>query len=240
MHAWRSGYGLAAAYAALRRPPLGPDPERARFLRPEQLHEIQARLADQPFGGLVIVCPVTPNPFVRGAAAMLDGYADWIESALLPRVAAVAPVTQVRRIGVDGCSMGGHVVDELFARKPQLFQTFGLVQPALDRGNLRNLAQRLGAATERSTLSGIHLETSSEDPYRRRTEALAGELRRMGVPHALDVLRGPHTRGWLRAAGTLTMLAWHEHMLRRAASAAPSDAPPPALDGTARRGASPS
>jgi hypothetical protein len=38
------------------------------------------------------------------------------------------------------------------------------------------------------------------------------------VEHTLEVLKGPHTQRWLKSAGTLAMLAWHERMLREAFS----------------------
>jgi iron(III)-salmochelin esterase len=229
MHAWRAPYGLATAYAQLLRAPLGPDVERSRFMRRSQLAELETGLARQPFGGLVLICPVTPRPHAgpRPEQALND-YADWIEGALLPRAAALTPMASMPCLGVDGCSMGGQVVAEVFARKPHLFRTFGLVQPALDRAGLQGLAQRLAGAAKSESLAGIHLETSSEDPYRRRTEDLSGRLRQLGTRHTLDVLPGPHTQRWLRAAGTLTMLAWHDRMLHladRPPAASPEGAP---------------
>jgi hypothetical protein len=227
MHAWRARYGLASAYAQLRRAPLEVDAERARFMRPAQLAELQARLAEQAFRGLVLICPVTPRPHTgTHPEQSLDAYAEWIEQALLPRVRALAPVAQAACLGVDGCSMGGQVAADVFARKPHLFRTFGLVQPALDQARVPSLAQQLASAARRPGFAGIHLETSSEDPYRRRTEALGRQLRQLGVRHTLDVLPGPHTQGWLEAAGTLTMLAWHERMLQHAASEGLDAAPP--------------
>jgi iron(III)-salmochelin esterase len=230
MHAWRGPYGLAAAYAQLARAPLAPDVERSQFLRHQQLAELEARLAQQPFGGLVLICPVTPRPrYGAQHERALNDYADWVESVLLPRAAELAPMASTACLGVDGCSMGGQVAAEMFARKPHLFKTFGLVQPALNRAQLQSLAQRLAGAAQRAELAGIHLETSSEDPYRRRTVDLSGRLRKLGTRHTLDVLRGPHTQRWLKAAGTLTMLAWHDRMLHLAARppAPPERAPSP-------------
>jgi hypothetical protein len=237
MHAWRSPYGLAEAYAQLRRAPLGPDPERARFMRPSQLAELQARLAERAFDGLVLICPVTPRP--RSGARpeqSMDAYADWIEAALLPHVATLAPLADTPSLGIDGCSMGGRVAAEVFARKPQLFRTFGLVQPALDRSGSLGLARQLAAAARQPGFAGIHLETSTEDPYRRRTEALGRQLRQLGAKPAFDLLPGPHTKAWLQASGTLTMLAWHERMLHLGASEPPTAPPPlPPQQGAAPR-----
>jgi hypothetical protein len=83
---------------------------------------------------------------------------------------------------------------------------------------VRGFAEHLARAHAQPGFAGIHLQTSSEDPYRRATQALSRELRDLGVEHTLEVLKGPHTQRWLRSAGTLAMLAWHERMLRGALS----------------------
>jgi pimeloyl-ACP methyl ester carboxylesterase len=215
MHAWRTRYGLADSYAQLRRPPLALDPERAAFMQAAQLEALNTQLAKQPFAGLVLICPVTPNPHTSPAREqLLDDYADWIERALLPHVASVAPVAHTTSLGVDGCSMGGYVAAELCIRKPHLFKTFGVVQPALGEFRVSRFAERLAVLAAQPGFAGIHLQTSSEDPYRGATEAFSRELTRLQTPHDLEVLPGPHTQAWLRAAGTLTMLAWHERRLR--------------------------
>ncbi len=219
IHAWRSRYGLADSYAQLRRPPLKLDAERSRFMRRAELAAINARLAQQPFAGLVLICPVTPNPHVSATPErLLSEYADWIEHTLLPEAARLAPIDQRPCLGIDGCSLGGYVAAEVLARKPHLFKTFGVVQPAFGSFRVRGFAEHLARAQAQAGLAGIHLQTSSEDPYRRATQALSRELRKLDAEHTLDVLKGPHTQRWLRGAGTLAMLAWHERTLRDALS----------------------
>jgi enterochelin esterase-like enzyme len=214
MHAWRSRYGLADSYAQLRRPPLALDPERARFMQASQLEALNTQLSQQPFAGLVLICPITPNPHTSPARGqLLDDYAEWIERTLLPHVASIAPVAHTASLGIDGCSLGGYVAAELVIRKPQLFTTFGVVQPAFGEFRVPRFAERLASVAARPGFAGIHLQTSSEDPYRGTTEAFSRELERLHTPHDLEILPGPHTQAWLRAAGTLSMLAWHERRL---------------------------
>lgn len=227
MHAWRHRYGLADSYARLRRPPLALDAERARFMPAPRLEALNAQLSKRPFAGLVLICPTTPNPHTSPAREqLLDDYAEWIERALLPHVAKVAPAAHITSLGVDGCSLGGYVAAELVIRKPHLFKTFGVVQPAFGEFRVPRFAERLAAVAAQPGFAGIHLQTSSEDPYRGTTEAFSRELYRLHTPHDLELLPGPHTQAWLRAAGTLTLLAWHERRLHLAEASKPAGAGP--------------
>lgn len=215
IHAWHDQYGLGASYAQLRRPPLRLDAERAHFMRRAQLTAINTGLSKHPFAGLVLICPVTPNPHTSATPEqVLVDYADWIEHALLPRVSALAPVDESLCLGLDGCSLGGYVAAELFVLKPHLFSTLGMVQAAFGQPRVAGFAQHLARAAEQPGFAGIHLQTSSADPFRRTTEALAAELTRLGTRHVVEVLPGPHTKRWLRSAGSLAMLAWQERTLR--------------------------
>jgi enterochelin esterase-like enzyme len=217
LHAWRGAYGLERAHARLARPPLALSRDERRYIEPEQLQRLDATLRDLPFSGLVYICPFTPNPHrARSPEALLDGYSDWIEHTLLPAVRASTPLAPAR-LGVDGCSMGGYVAAEVFARKPHLFQTFGVVQPAFGAFRVGAYAEALAKAQGGGSLRCIHLLTSTLDPYRRSVEALGRELGGRGARFDLDILPGPHDQRWLRATGTLAMLAWHERLLQRGA-----------------------
>lgn len=212
MQAWRTRYGLADSYARLQAPPLELEPGK-KFMRAEQLNAINARLLARPFAGVVSICPVTPNPGgSKDPQGLLDEYAEWIDSALLPAARGVAALAPDCPLGVDGCSMGGFVAAEVFVRKPHLFRTFGVVQPAVGQFRVGRYARALAAA--RGGLSGIHLLSSSDDPYREVTQAWSRELERLGARPTLEVLPGPHDQSWLRAAGTPTMLEWHDRQLR--------------------------
>ena len=52
--------------------------------------------------------------------------------------------------------------------------------------------------------------TSSADPFLAGNQALAAALRKKGVACDLRVLPGPHDQPWLREAGTIEMLLWHD------------------------------
>jgi len=214
LQAWRTSYGLERSDARLRRPPIALSSAERRYILPEQLDRIHQRLAKRPFAGMCVICPVTPNPHrSRKPEAVLDRYSEWIEHTLLPAARDAAPIDATRGIGVDGCSLGGFVAAEVFVRKPHLFRSFGVVQPAVGEFRVARYARHLAQALKRQGLEGIHLQTSTRDPYRGAVRALARHLKRQGARFTLDVLPGPHDQAWLRAAGTLAMLAWHDYTL---------------------------
>jgi enterochelin esterase-like enzyme len=219
LHAWRTRYGLESSHARLSRAPLALGEEQRAYIEPAQLRALELALGETPFSGCVYICPFTPNPHrQRSPEALLDGYADWIEHSVLPAAREHAPLAATT-LGVDGCSMGGFVAAEIFVRKPHLFQTFGVVQPAFGVHRVARYAEHLARALGSGSLRGAHLETSSLDPYRGAVEALDRALRRRGARGVVDVLPGPHDQRWLRATGTLVMLAWHERLLRAGSGA---------------------
>jgi enterochelin esterase-like enzyme len=213
IHAWRTRYGLEQWDARLRRPPLTLAPEERRFIEPKQLKRLEASLVEKPYQGLVVICPFTPNARrTKKPERVLDRYSEWIEHTLLPAAREHAAIDS-NRIGVDGCSLGGYMAAEVFVRKPHLFRSFGVVQPAIGDYRAPRYARHLARALSAQTLRAIHLQTSTRDPYRGAVNALARHLRRQGARFTLDVLPGPHDQHWLRGAGTLAMLAWHDYTL---------------------------
>lgn len=213
--AWSKLYGLLSAYERLLQPPIARTLPKARYLTDARLAELNRALGERPFTGFWIVCPITPNPQrLPPAARTLDRYAAWLESELLPAVRQKLPkATEPLAVGLDGCSLGGYVALEVFLRKPELFATFGGVQSAFGAGAAARYAERLGAALKRSGERPIHLETSTEDPYRPANERLSQKLTALGVDNQLRVIPGPHNQPWLREIGTLEMLLFHDRNL---------------------------
>ncbi len=213
IRAWAELYGLITAYERLRRPPLERILPGARYLSDERLDELNRSLAERPFEGLLLVCPVTPNPHKPGPAARtLDAYTEWLFDSLFPAVRErVGPFSTV---GIDGCSLGGYAALEVFLRRPGAFATLGSVQGAFGEGRADGYAKRIAAALEGKRPVPVHIETSSQDPYRKANELLARRLEGLGVAATLRVPPGPHNQPWLREIGTLEMLLWHDRHLR--------------------------
>ena len=56
----------------------------------------------------------------------------------------------------------------------------------------------------------LHLLTSEADPFLPGNKKLAAALAKKNIACDLRVLPGPHDQPWLREAGTIEMLLWHD------------------------------
>jgi len=215
-YAWVERYGLGTSYARLRRPPLARTSRQLGLFPDAHLAELNASLAAQPFRGMAVACPFTPNvskmPSPDGA---LDAYAAWISDVVIPRARKEAPVVpDAAHTAIDGVSLGGYVGLEVFLRRPEVFCAWGGVQSALNAVRLPAYADKLAASLGKSPQPSIHLETSQADPFRETNTALAAMLAQKGVPSSLTVLPGLHDQVFLREAGTIEMLLWHDRRMR--------------------------
>lgn len=213
--AWIERYGLGTSYDRLRRAPIARTGKRGDWTD-TRLAEVNAQLAAQPFRGMVVACPYTPNVNKQpNPAAAITGYARWLADVVLPRVRKEAPVhTDAAHTALDGCSMGGYLGIEVFLERPELFAAWGGVQSAFGAHRAPGYAERLAKAVATSGPRALHLLTSAGDPFRAANEALAKGLATRKVPHTLRVLPGPHDQPWLREAGTVEMLHWHDRRPR--------------------------
>jgi predicted esterase len=213
-NAWTDRYGLSTSYDRLRAPPLERTSKRPDWTD-VRLGQVNAELLRTPFHGLAFVCPVTPNVAkLADPAAALDRYASWLVDTVVPRARREAPVfADAARTHLDGCSMGGYVGLEVFLRRPDFFGAWGGVQSAFGGQRAASYADRI-ARVVKKTPRPIHLETSEQDPFREANQLLSAELKKRGVAHELRVLPGPHDQPWLREAGTIEMLLWHDRLAR--------------------------
>jgi enterochelin esterase-like enzyme len=210
-YAWVERYGLGTAYDRLRRPPVVRTSRRRDFTD-VRLAELGAELSRRPFRGMAIACPFTPN--VHKAAhpkAALEGYARWIAEVVIPRARKDAPVhTDAARTALNGCSLGGYIGLEVFLHRADMFGAWGGVQAALGMHRVSGFAERIAAAIAKVGPRALHLLTSEADPFRDQNVSLAAALKKKGVRVDLAILPGPHDQPWLREAGTIEMLLWHD------------------------------
>jgi len=215
VRAWVDRYGLLTSHARLAEPPVAPRTSRGD-LRAERAREINDALGIRPFDGrFIYVCPFTPNIWrLADPRGGLDRFAGWISDVLLPEIRSRTPADSApARTGIDGCSLGGFVGLEVFLRRPALFGAWGGIQSAFGQGSAPLLAQRIAEALKSAGPRRLHIETSLADPFYRANLALSRELQRRGVAHDFAALPGPHDQPWLREAGTLEMLLWHDRAL---------------------------
>ena len=69
-------------------------------------------------------------------------------------------------------------------------------------------------ASLRSRPPAVHIETSHSDPMQDLNRALSNDLTRRGVANDFVVLPGQHDQTFLREAGTMEMLLWHDRRPR--------------------------
>jgi hypothetical protein len=218
VYAWVERYGLGTAYARLRRPPLARAWRSGNLFTDARLAEINASLAALPFRGMAVACPFTPNvarlPDPDGA---LDAYAAWIADVVVPRARKEAPILPgAAHTALDGVSLGGYVGVEVFIRRPQAFGVWGGVQSAFNPVRVPQYADKLAAALSPSGKTSVRIATTDLDPFREANGALAAALAKKGLPTELFVSAGMHDQLYLREAGTVEMLLWHDRRLRLA------------------------
>jgi hypothetical protein len=103
---------------------------------------------------------------------------------------------------------------EVFLRRPDLFGAWGGVQAAFGPERAAAYADRLAKAVASAGPRDLHLLTSKGDPFHDANARLASQLAKRSIPHTLRVLPGPHDQPWLREAGTIEMLLFHDRRPR--------------------------
>jgi iron(III)-salmochelin esterase len=208
---WSVNFELPVAFGALERGRL----ERRDFngfVSAEHLAAVNAKLAGSPFLAPVIVSPYVPD--LSGATDEdLSRYADWLVEVVLPAVRdSFEGVAHGRDgTGIDGIGLGGRVALEVGLRKPEVFSAVGAIQPMLDTGSARAIAERAKPEAGQA----IRLVTSEEDPARSATLALSAAFRERSMPHALVDTPGTHDIEYGRGAGAIELLRFHTAALVR-------------------------
>jgi enterochelin esterase-like enzyme len=187
--AWLERYGLGTSYDRLR--------------------------ASGTMRGLVLVCPYMPNLPV-GDPRAFDEYARWLVETVIPRARREAPMAfdGSAQTYLGGCSLGGHFSLEFLLRRPGAFSAWAGVQTAVSEAAGERYAQRLAALEQGGARHAFLVETSTQDPFRAGSEALARGLTRAGLSATLVDLPGPHDQPWLRRSGTARMLQWLDDLPR--------------------------
>jgi len=229
IRAWADRYGLVTAAARLRRLPVVRTLPDVTFLTDERLAELNAELVREPFRGVAVACPFTPNVFKQPSTyGALDRYAAWVVEGLLPELRTRLGLRAgAEAVGVDGVSLGGFVSLEVFLRRPEAFGAAGTTQGAFGVNLAANYAERTRLAVERVGKRSLRIATSSWDKGRESSLRLSKELAKRGVAAELAVSPGPHDQRWLREVASLELLLHYDRVLARAAGAtrAPGKAP---------------
>ena len=217
IRAWADRYGLVAATERLANPPVTRNMTAPVLLTDDRLAELNAGLAGEPFHGLAVACPYTPNVFRQPSPpTALDRYTDWLVGGVLPEVRRLVSLpANGNTIGVDGVSLGGYVSLEVFLRRPDAFGAVGALQAAVGENLSDAYALRFEQAFARAGTRPLRIATSAWDPERPSSERLVKKLRARGLEVTLASSPGGHDQGFLRESGSLELLYYYDRILPR-------------------------
>lgn len=213
-YAWVKRYGVGNGYAHARAPQTISLASLNKMVTELRVAELRAELAKQPFRGMVIACPYTPNIWKAAPTPelVLDAYAPWLFDVLLPRLRAETPVND--KVAVDGVSLGGYASLGVGVRKLDAIHSLGCVQAAVSTADAGKWADRIAKAFATHGQKPLHLLTSTTDAFRQPVEALSAALHKRAIPHTFRLAIGPHDQPFLRGPGSLEMLLFHDRALR--------------------------
>lgn len=209
---WRDDYAIERLDRRLRAPPLTRE-DLQGFVTPARLDALNAALRADPYEGVCLACPYTPDLADRRPVGARP-FARFITERLLPELASALGAPHERaRVGIDGVSMGGRLALLVGLAHPEVFGSVGALQPALGVDEAPAFAELAASAAARG-LRQLALVSSEGDPFLPAVRALAEELARRGVAHRLAVTPGPHDYAWNRGPGGVEMLLAHERAAR--------------------------
>ncbi|MCC6552071.1 MAG: esterase [Polyangiaceae bacterium] len=211
-HGWRDDYALDALLRRIQAPPLTAA-DLGQLVTPQRLALLNGSLEREPYRGLCIATPFTPDLRDRTPEGARP-FARFIVDRLLPRVRAETHNVLTRdATGIDGVSLGGRLALLVGLSNPDVFGAVGALQPALRAEEAPMLSDLARAASAKRPVS-LRLVSSEADPFLPAIRAVSDRLRADGVVHELLVTPGPHDYEWNRGPGGAEMILWHERVQR--------------------------
>ena len=212
---WVDDYALPVAIERLHRPPITPDDLRG-FVDEARLSRLNESLEHQPYQGLIIVCPYTPD--ILPADEPLDkaqGLARFVVDTVLPRAYRETPaIGTPATTGIDGVSLGGRAALGIGLLRPTAFAVVASMQAAIRVDNSDDILHRARDAKALKPDLFVHLLTSSDDYFITAIQTLAPALSSAGIRTELVTVPGPHDYEFNRGPGAYEMLMFHDRVLR--------------------------
>jgi len=212
---WIDDYRLRRAIERLARPPLA-ERDFEGFVDQSRLAALNTALGQDPYRGLIVACPYTPDVLGReepfSQAPLL---ASFLVDTLLRRLRSETPaVATPEATGIDGVSLGGRGAIAVGFSRPEEFGAVAGLQAAFDRENTADFAARAEKALAKNPRLRLRLVTSTEDYYLGVMRGFHAALDKRGLRHDFLVVPGPHDYAWNRGPGALEMLVYHDRVLR--------------------------
>lgn len=211
---WPRDYALLRAISRVCAPPLTSD-DLEGFVDPKRLAAHNEALAKEPFAGLVVLCPYSPDVDLRKPPQIRD-YSDYLMRSVLPRAKKELPVMDARAsIGIDGVSLGGALALRIGLGHPEAFGAVGTLQPAVGEDQVREYTELAKAARAKNADLKLRLLTSDKDYFKSAVRAMSSAWRGADLEHELVEVPGPHDYPFNRGPGAIEMLLWHDRVLAR-------------------------
>jgi enterochelin esterase-like enzyme len=208
-------YKLGRTVARLARPPLA-ERDFEGFVEQGRLASLNVALGRDPYRGLIVACPYTPDVLGReepfSQAPLLAGF---LLETLLRKIRSDTPaIATPEATGIDGVSLGGRAAIAVGLFRPQEFGTVAGLQAAFDPENTSDFVARAERALAKNPRLRLRLLTSTEDYYLPVTRRFHAALDRKGIRHDFLVVPGPHDYAFNRGPGGIEMLVYHDRALR--------------------------
>lgn len=215
---WVDDYAMMRAMRRLAAPPLTLS-DFESIVRPSRLEIINSALAKQPYEGLVVLCPYTPDLLAGDKPfESVQPYARFIVEELIAKARRELPVIgNAEATGIDGVSLGGRVgfLTGLFAAEH--FHSVAGLQAAFDSEDAVALGRLGDDAFRRNRSIRFRLLTSERDYFIQANQAIFSEFQLRRLPIQFRVVPGPHDYAFNRGPGSIEMLFFHDRVLRREA-----------------------
>lgn len=210
---WLDDYALGSALERLQAPPITPGD--LRGFAGDRVGLINAALSKQPYQGLILVMPYTPD-ILKGDRpfSLAEPLANFLVDTLLPRVYKETPaIGTPATTGVDGVSLGGRAALLVGLTRPEAFGAVGGLQPAFDQKDAPEFTRRTLAARKLNPKLQLRLLTSVGDYYLGSTKAISSALEGAQVEHSLLIVPGDHSYKFNRGPGAYELLLYHDRVL---------------------------
>jgi iron(III)-salmochelin esterase len=213
---WVDDYALGHAIRRLSMPPLRSE-DFEDIVDAKRLNLLNASLQARPYGGLVVLCPYTPDmlagerPFERA-----QPFARFLVETLIPRAKRELPVIdRSEATGIDGVSLGGRVSLLAGLHRPESFGAIATLQAAFDSSDAPRLAAMALTAKQKNPKLQFRFLTSDGDYFLAANHAIDQAFSASHIAHEFIVVPGPHDYIFNRGPGAIEMLLFHDRALRR-------------------------